>query len=79
MAVEALQDRRLEECMSWMSYVEYRSALVDHSRERDRPGPEEENYAGDSTWMRAPWTVPLVDARTCVWLSSALAMVRPAS
>ena len=26
--------------------------------------PKKENYAGGSTWMRVPWTVPLVDATT---------------
>src|SRR4030088_2977450 len=31
---------------------------------RDGPLPEGENYAGDWTWMRVPWTVPLVDARS---------------
>jgi hypothetical protein len=28
------------------------------------PCAEEDNYAGDSTWMRVPWTDPLVDPRS---------------
>ena len=28
------------------------------------PCPKKENYAGGSTWMRVPRTVPLVDATT---------------